>query len=115
MVRIIRFYRTESGQCPVKEFLQELDDKTLAKVLAVFKLIETQAMVPAKYFKKMAGHDLWECRVGLNGQIYRFIGFWGKGAIIILTHGFEKKSQKTPEQEIKKALVYQSDWQRREK
>jgi phage-related protein len=37
------------------------------------------------------------------------------GALVILTHGFEKKTQKTPEQEIKLALAYKADWQRRTK
>lgn len=115
MVRRIEFYRTARDQCPVKDFLNELDDRTLAKVLAVFKLVETQDIVPVQYFKKLSGHDLYECRVGLAGQIYRFLGFWDKGNLIILTHGFEKKTQKTPESEIKKAKDYKADWQRRTK
>ncbi len=113
MTRVIKFYRTASGRCPVEDFLEELDDRTLAKVLAVFKLIETQEMVPVQYFKKLSDYKLWEARIGLGGQTYRFLGFWDKGALIILTHGFEKKSQKTPEKEIKKALGYKADWERR--
>ena len=115
MERVVKFYKTERGESPVRDFLDALDDRTLAKVLAVFKLIETQQMVPKKYFTKMSGYELWECRVEYSGQIYRFPAFWDKGALIILTHGFEKKSQKTPEQEIKKALNYKNDWQRRMK
>ena len=99
----------------MKEFLKTLDDRTLAKVLAVFKLVETQELVPVQYFKKLSGHDLYDCRVGLAGQIYRFLGFWDKGNMVILTHGFEKKTHKTPEQEIKKAEDYKADWQRRTK
>jgi hypothetical protein len=59
----------------VEDFLRELDDRTLAKVLAVFKLIETQSMVPSQYFKKLNDYKLWECRVGIGGQAYRFLGF----------------------------------------
>jgi phage-related protein len=90
-----------------------LDDRTLAKILAVFKLVETQHMVPTQYFKKLSGRDLWECRVGLGGRIYRFMGFWETGALIVLTHGFQKKTQKTPLQEINKALNLKADWERR--
>lgn len=113
MKRIIRFYQTAEGRSPVEEYLKKLNDRTLSKVLAVFKLIETQEIVPAQYFKKLRGHELWECRVGLAGRSYRFMGFWDKGAVILLTHGFEKKSQKTPDREIKRALDYKADWQRR--
>jgi phage-related protein len=113
MERVIRFYRSPIGRCPVEELFAELDDRTLAKVLAVFKLIETQPMVPAQYFKKLSGCELWECRVGLGGRIFRFLGFWGAGALIILTHGFQKKTQKTPQQEIRRAVELKADWQRR--
>lgn len=115
MERAIRFYRTSSGGCPVEELLDEMDDRTLAKVLAVFKLIETQPMVPTQYLKKLSGHELWECRIGLARRVYRFLGFWDEGALIILTHGFQKKTQKTPQQEIRKALELKADWQRRKK
>jgi phage-related protein len=113
MSRVIRFYRTANGRCPVEEFIDELDDRAMAKVLAVFKLIETQDMVPAQYFKKLSHQKLWEARVTHSGQAYRFLGFWDKGALIILTHGFSKKSQKTPDQEIRKALKYMADWEGR--
>ncbi|HUX40384.1 MAG TPA: type II toxin-antitoxin system RelE/ParE family toxin [Rectinemataceae bacterium] len=113
MGRVLKFYRTAAGKCLIEEFLEELDDRTLAKVVAVFKLIETQEMVPATYFRKLTDYKLWEARVGIGGQIYRFLGFWDKGALIILTHGFEKKTQKTPEKEIRKALEYKADWERR--
>jgi phage-related protein len=113
MDRVIKFYRTASGRCPVEEFLDGLDERALVKVLAVFKLIETQELVPAQYFKKLSGYKLWEARMSLSGQAYRFLGFWDKGALIILTHGFRKKSQRTPDQEIRKALDYRADWEGR--
>jgi len=66
-------------------------------------------MVPTQYFKKLSGYNLWEARMSLSGRACRFLGFWDKGALIILTHGFMKKSQKTPDQEIRKALEYRAD------
>jgi len=113
MVREIQFYRTEKGRCPVEELLEDLDDRTLAKIVAIFKLIETQDRVPSQYFKKLVGCNLWEIRVGIAGMAYRFLGFWDEGALIILTHGFVKKTQKTPGKEIQKALEYKADWERR--
>lgn len=113
MDRTIRFYRSATGRCPVEEFLDERDDRSLAKIAAVFRLIETLEMIPGQYFKKLSGHPLWEARVGIGGIAYRFLGFWDMGAFIILTNGFEKKSQKTPETEIRKALERKADWERR--
>ena len=86
MDRVIKFYRTASGRSLVKEFLDGLDKRALAKVLAVFKLIETMELVTRPvYFKKLSGHELWEARVNVGGQAYRFLGFWDRGALIILT------------------------------
>jgi hypothetical protein len=76
MGRVIKFYHTTGGRCPVEEFLDELDDRALAKVLAVFKLIEAQDMVPIQYFKKLSDQRLWEARVSHAGHAYRFLGFW---------------------------------------
>ena len=70
MGRVIKFYRTASDRCPVEELLDELGERALAKVLAVFKLIETQEMVPVQYFKKLRGYNLWEVRVSPSGQAY---------------------------------------------
>ncbi len=70
-------------------------------------------MVPIQYFKKLSGQELWEARVSHAGHGYRFLGVWEKGALIILTHGFSKKTQKTPVQEINKAKKYMGDWRGR--
>lgn len=113
MGRVVKFYRTAVGRCPVEEFLDELDDRALAKVLAVFKLIEMQDMVPVQYFKKLSGQELWEARVSHAGQAYLFLGFWERGALIILTHGFSKKTLKTPMEEIKRAKKCMADWKGR--
>lgn len=45
---------------------------------------------------------------------YRFLGFWDKGSFVILTNGFKKKTQKTSENEIRKALERKVDWERRQ-
>ncbi|MBP3192714.1 type II toxin-antitoxin system RelE/ParE family toxin [Natronogracilivirgula saccharolytica] len=43
---------------------------------------------------------MWEVRIQSGSNIFRLLGFWYKGKIIILTNGFTKKSQKTPKNEI---------------
>jgi len=113
MERTIKFYHTMNDRCPVDDFLEDLDDRSLSKVLAVFKLIETQERVPEQYLKKISGYELWEVRVGMGGKAFRFPCFWSKGSLIILTHGFVKKSQKTPGKELRKALAYKADWEGR--
>lgn len=61
-------------------------------------------MVPKKYFDHMKGSDgLWEIRTQVGNNIYRVFCCFDKGNLVILLSGFQKKTQKTPKNEIKKA------------
>jgi phage-related protein len=114
--RRIDFYWTEDGRCPMQEFFDALPAKTGQKVIWALKLIQELETIPSTYFKKLeATDDIWECRVKLGSNTYRFLGFLlGKG-VIVLTHGFSKKSQKTPRNEIERAKAYKKDFMGRSK
>lgn len=100
----IEFYKSVSGASPVEEFLDTLDDNQVKKVLWVLKLVREQNPVPVSCFCKMVNtDDIWEVRVQFGGNIFRLLGFFNGLNLIILTHGFQKKTQKTPKQEIKLA------------
>jgi len=57
--------------------------------------------------------NLWEIRIQYESSIYRFLCFQTYNAIIVLTHGFVKKTKKTPPKEIEKAEKYRKDYMRR--
>ena len=100
-MRTIDFYRTETGKCPVEEFLDSLTGKQAQKVVWVLRLIEELEIVPHQYFEKLVNtEDIWEVRVQFGGDIFRLLGFFAGSSLLILTNGFAKKSQKTPRQEI---------------
>ena len=97
----VDFYRTESGNCPVEEFLDSLSGKQAQKVAWVLRLIEELDIVPAQYLTKLVNTDnLWEVRIQFGGNIFRILGFFDSSTFLILTNGFAKKSQKTPRREI---------------
>ncbi len=74
------------------------------KIDWVIGLVRTLRMVPEKFFKHLEGSDgLYEIRVKLGSDIYRIFCFFDEGNLIILLNGFQKKSSKTPVNEIKKA------------
>ena len=103
-MREIIFYRTESGGCPIEEFLNALTSQQAQKIAWVLQLIEELDMVPVQYFKKLVNTDgVWEIRVPFGGNIFRLLGFLERGNVVILTHGFQKKTQKNPKKEIKLA------------
>ena len=100
-MREILFYKTESGECPIEDFLNSLDGKQAQKVAWVMQVVEALDKVPTTYLKKLTNtDDIWEIRVQIGGNIFRFLGFFDKGKFIVLTNGFQKKTQKTPKSEI---------------
>jgi len=113
MSRTVTFYRTVDGKCPIQEFLDSLPGKVAQKIVWVLRLLEDIDRVPASYFKKLAGtEDIWECRIQFGSNAYRIFCFFLNNSIV-LTHGFVKKSQKTPAREIERAEVYRRDFLKR--
>jgi len=114
MRREILLYTTIDGRCPVKEFLDSLPKKVFQKISWVLNLISEIAIIPTLYFKKLKDTDnIWECRIKSGSDIYRIFCFFHKDSIIVLTHGFMKKTQKTPRNEINRAEEYKRDFERR--
>jgi phage-related protein len=106
----INFYRTRTGGCPVEAFLDSLAGKQAQKVAWTLQLIEELDRVPSKYLEKMTGtDDIWEVRVEFGGNIFRLLG-WLDGRALILGHGFQKKTQKTPAKEIETAEQRKHDY-----
>ena len=100
-MREILFYKTESGESPVESFLDSLNGKQAQKVAWVMQVVEELDKVPTTYLKKLTNTDgIWEIRVQAKGNIFRLLGFFDKGKFIVLTNGFQKKTQKTPKSEI---------------
>ena len=87
-----------------KEFYIEQTDDVRDKINFVLRLVETQRIIPRKFFRIIEGSDgIYEIRVELDSNIYRIFCCMDKGSIVVLFHGFQKKTQKTPSKEIKRA------------
>ncbi|MEQ8525727.1 type II toxin-antitoxin system RelE/ParE family toxin [Gracilimonas sp.] len=107
----IKFYKTQYGKVPVKEFLDSLPSKHAQKVTWVLELVEKLDQVPVQYFKKLKStDDIWEVRARIGSHSFRLLGFIDDDAFVILTNGFSKKSQKTPKQEIEVAEQRKADY-----
>ena len=81
------------------------------KIEYVFKIIRTSQNVPKKFLDHMTGTDgLFEVRVEFESNIYRIFCCFDKGKLIVLFNGFKKKSQKTPKNELEKALSLMNEY-----
>ena len=90
-----------------QEFLASLDKKTRNKIYQTFD--RASLLLDPEAFKKLADTDIWEFRTLFNKRKYRVLAFWDKtrpvNTLVIATHGFVKKTQKTPQKEINKAIT----------
>jgi len=75
------------------------------KIDWVIGLVRSLKMVPEKFFKHLEGTDgLFEIRIKVGSDIFRIFCFFDKGDLVILLNGFQKKSAKTPRNEIERAV-----------
>jgi len=115
-MRTVKFYRLSSGQSPIETFLDSLTGKQAQKVLWVLQIIEELETVPRQYFKKLVDSEgIWEVRIQFGNDIFRLLGFFESGFLLILTNGFAKKTQKTPQQEIALAIRRKNEYLERSK
>jgi phage-related protein len=83
------------------DFFELLKDDVKKKFNWTLQLISVMDKVPEKYFKHITGSNgLFEIWVEVGSDIYRVFAFFDEGQLIILVNGFQKKSQKTPKNEI---------------
>jgi len=80
----------------------------------VLKLVEDLPLLPASFFRKLAGaEDIWECRITFGFNAYRRFCFFAGNSVVVLTHGFIKRSRKAPRAEIERAEGYKRDFLKR--
>ena len=93
-----------------RNFLKSLDTERRAIIIKDLKYASYD--INATLFKKLVGTDIWEFRTKAKGLQYRLLAFWDKEqkAMVVATHGFVKKTQKTPEKEINKAIQLKKEY-----
>jgi phage-related protein len=96
------FFKTDQGNEPVREWLLSLP-KAERKMIGDDVLKVQYCWPIGKPLVGNLGHGLWEVRCGLGDRIARII-FCVEGSAMVLLHGFIKKTQKTPKQELELAV-----------
>ena len=105
--RTVTFYKDY-----FESFFAEQRQKVKDKIVWTLKLIEEIEKVPETYLKHLVGTDgLYEIRVQAANDIFRIFCFFDEGKIVVLANGFQKKTQKTPQKEIEKALKIKKEYE----
>ena len=94
-----------------EDFFNSLPAKVQNKIDYVLFLVTVAGRIPSKFFEHLTGTDgLYEIRVEYEGNIYRIFCCFDSGNLVVLFNGFQKKSQKTPQDEINKALKIKDEY-----
>ena len=84
-------------------FMNTLKEKEQEKIQYGLILLKTQDRLPKKFIK-LIRDGLYELRAEYGGNIFRVFFIFDEGKVVVLFNGFQKKTQKTPPNEIEKAL-----------
>ena len=109
----IEFFDKENGSEPAKEFIFSLDKKMRTKVLFILDILADNGYELRKPYSKHLEDGIFELRAKVGSDISRVLYFFYVGSRIVLTNGFIKKTQKTPEQQIKLAKQYRAEYLKR--
>ena len=113
MKHSIEIYERVNGEIPFYDFLRTLNPKDEAKILRDLDLLESYGNSLREPYTKCLRDGLFELRTKFGSNAYRSIYYFVYGRIIVITHCFSKKQNKTPDNEIETALKYKTDWEER--
>ncbi len=106
----IEYVELPNGRIPARDFIDSLDDKAAARVDAFVERLRVYGnRMEGRFVKKLA-RDIFELRVKQFDRIFRILFFYQPGMLIVITSGFQKKTQETPAGEIARAERLRKLW-----
>jgi phage-related protein len=106
------FFRSESGSEPVREWLKSLRKDERKAIGEDIAYVQFKRPIGKPRVDHLRG-AVWEVRTSLSNRIARTL-FAVEGRQMVLLHGFMKKTQRTPNEDIKLAEKRFKEWQRGE-
>ncbi len=106
----IEYVELPNGRVPAREFVASRDDKAAARIDAFIERLRVYGnRMQGKFVKKLT-NDIFELRVKQFDRIFRVLFFYQPGMLILITSGFQKKTQETPPAEISRAEQLRKLW-----
>jgi len=108
----IEYVELPSGRKPARDFVDSLDEKAAARIDAFLDRLRVYGnRMQGKFVKKLT-NDIFELRVKQFDRIFRVLFFYQPGMVIVVTSGFQKKTEQTPPSEIARAEKLRKLWMR---
>jgi phage-related protein len=106
----VEYVELPNGRVPAREFVDSLDNKAAARVDAFIDRLRVYGnRMQGKFVKKLTD-DIFELRVKQFDRIFRVLFFYQPGMLIVITSGFQKKTEQTPPGEIPRAEQLRKLW-----
>jgi phage-related protein len=106
------FYRTETGREPLREWIKELPADDRERIGEDIKTVEFGWPIGMPVCRPLGG-GIHEVRTNLaQNRIARVLFCIDKKGRMVLLHGFMKKTQKTPDEDLKLARINKSKHER---
>jgi phage-related protein len=106
----IDYVELPNGRVPAREFVDSLDGKAAARIDAFIERLRIYGnRMQGKFVKKLTG-DMVELRVKQFDRIFRVVFSYQPGMLIVITPGFQKKTEQTPQAEITRAVRLKKLW-----
>ncbi len=106
----IEYVELPGGRKPAREFVDSLDEKAAARIDAFLDRLRVYGnRMQGKFVKKLT-NDIFELRVKQFDRIFRVLFFYQPGMVIVVTSGFQKKTEQTPPSEITRAEQLRKLW-----
>jgi phage-related protein len=106
----IEYVELPNGRVPAREFVDSLDDKAAARIDAFIDRLRVYGnRMQGKFVKKLT-NDIFELRVKQFDRIFRVLFFYQPGMLIVITSGFQKKTEQAPPGEITRAVQLKKLW-----
>lgn len=96
----VAFYVDERGREPAREFLAGLDIQAQARFDWSIEQLRLRNVLAGEPLVRHLEGKIWELRRESRGHIYRLLYCFLSGQRILLLHGFQKKTQRTPRSDI---------------
>jgi len=107
----IIYYEKPNSECPVKDFIKQFDIEREAPVIyARLALLEEHGPQLKRPYADLLRDKVYELRFKISKKQIRILYFFFHGNSVILTHGFIKKTDRVPENEIERAIRYRHDY-----
>lgn len=104
------FYETQSGHAPALEFLRSQSKPVRAEAGWLLEQLQKYGNGLGRPVVAYLEDGIYELRWQIERNEYRLLFFFSGRQIVVVTHGFFKKTRRVPKPEIERARELRAEW-----